>query len=131
MSDETSPASASVAPAVRPGELHRREIRLAAPTGEFSYEFVQGMANRMAVSYHKYGALADAYPHRMDALASIAQRLSMYAETGNTEWLMDVANYAMIEFMHPGHPVAHFEATDSDASPGRVDHHGGIHHDCY
>ena len=96
---------------------------------EFSFPFVQGMANRMAVSFHKYGAVADAYPHRMDAVASIAQRVAKYQETGNTEWLMDVANYAMIEYLHPRHPDAHFSATDSDASPGRIDQDGGVHHD--
>lgn len=110
-------------------ELHRRDVILAAPDTEFSFAFVQSMANRMAVSYHKYGALADAYPHRMDAIASIQQRLDLYHQTGNTEWLIDAANYAMIEFMHPRHPSAHFVATDSNESPGRVDNDGGTHHD--
>lgn len=90
------------------------------PETEFSEEFVTGMRNRMAVSYHKYGAVADAYPHKVDAIASLGVRLSRYAETGNTEWLMDVANFCMIEFMHPRHPNAHFQGTDDDASPGRV-----------
>jgi hypothetical protein len=112
-------------------ELHRQEIRLPAPGSEFSFSFVQSMANRMAVSYHKYGALADAYPHRMDAIASIQQRLDLYHHTGNTEWLIDAANYAMIEFMHPRHPAAHFTPTDSAESPGRLDNSGGIHHDRY
>ena len=87
------------------------------------------MANWVAVSYHKYGAVADAYPHRMDAGASVRQRLDRYIETGNTEWLIDVANYARIEYMRPNHPRAHFMASDSEASPGRLDHSGGIHHD--
>jgi len=90
------------------------------PHTEFSYEFVRGMANRMAVSYCKYGAVAEAYPHRVDAIASLKQRLDKYAADGNTEWLMDVANFAMIEFMRPRHHAAHFKPTDSDASPGRV-----------
>jgi hypothetical protein len=33
---------------------------------------------------------------------------------------MDVSNFAMIEFMLPRHPQAHFQGTDDDASPGRV-----------
>jgi len=96
------------------------EVRLAAPATEFSKQFVQGMANRMAVSYHKYGKVADGFPANIDAIASLQARLAKYAETGNTEWLMDVANFAMIEFMHPRHKGAHFEGTDSDQSPGRV-----------
>jgi len=47
-------------------------------------------------------------------------RMRKYAETGNTEWLIDAANFAMIEFMHPRHPHAHFTGTDDDASPGRT-----------
>jgi len=72
------------------------------------------------VSYHKYGPVAVAYPSRADALRSLEQRLAKYRETGNTEWLMDVANFAMIEYMHPSHPNAHFRATDTDESPGRI-----------
>lgn len=101
-------------------ELHDMRVRLAAPESEMDPVFLQGMANRMAVSFHKYGALADGYPLRVSALASLQQRLDMYRETGNTEYLIDAANFAMIEYMHPAHPLAHFAATDSDGSPGRV-----------
>ena len=94
------------------------------PPSEFSDEFVRLMKNRMAVSYHKYGAIADAYPHRVSALKSLEARLQQYHETGNTEWLVDAANFAMIEFMLPSHPDATFVATDSDASPGREWHAG-------
>jgi hypothetical protein len=92
------------------------------PSSEFSQSFVQGMADRMAVSYCKYGPVAEAYPSRVDAIASLKLRLDKYAKTGNTEWLMDVANFAMIEFMRPRHPKAHYEPTDSKQSPGRVWH---------
>jgi hypothetical protein len=90
------------------------------PPSEFSEKFVEYMRNRMAVSFHKYGPVADAYPAKVDAVASLMKRLERYAETGNTEWLVDAANFAMIEFMHPRHENAHFAGTDSDASPGRV-----------
>ena len=86
---------------------------------EFSEQFVQGMKNRMVVSNYKYGPIALAYPERVDAIGSLMERLRKYAADGNTEWLMDVANFAMIEFMYPRHPEAHFEGTDDDASPGR------------
>lgn len=90
------------------------------PESEFSPQFVQGMYDRMAVSFCKYGLMADVYPSRVDAIASLQKRLERYAETGNTEWLMDVANFAMIEYMRPRHPDAHFRGTDSHESPGRV-----------
>jgi hypothetical protein len=98
------------------------EIPDAVPDTEFSERFAQGMADRMSVSYCKYGPVAEAYPSRVDAIASLKQRLEKYERDGNTEWLMDVANFAMIEFMHPRHPKAHFRATDSKESPGRKWH---------
>lgn len=86
---------------------------------EFSEPFVQGMKDRMVVSFYKYGHVADAYPHKVNAVVSLTDRLRKYAETGNTEFLMDAANFAMIEFMHPAHPEAFFAGTDDDQSPGR------------
>lgn len=112
----------------RPAEVPFTGLR-AAPDTEFSTTFAQGMANRMAVSYHKYGLVAEAYPVKVDAIESLKTRLKLYMEggevkgvtiqPGNTEYLMDVANFAMIEFMYPKHPKAFFKATDSSGSPGR------------
>lgn len=88
-------------------------------TTEFSEAFVQGMRDRMVVSFYKYGPVAEGYPHKVDAVGSLTERLRKYAETGNTEFLIDAANFAMIEFMLPRHPNAFFAGTDDDASPGR------------
>jgi hypothetical protein len=92
---------------------------------EFSDEFVEGMKSRMVVSYYKYGKVSDAYPEKVNAITSLTDRLRKYAETGNTEFMIDAANFAMIEFMHPSHPSAFFEGTDSDQSPGRRSRRGG------
>ncbi len=89
---------------------------------EFSRAFVQGMADRMAVSFCKYGALAEAYPTRVDAIRSLKARMDRYDRDGNTEWLMDAANFALIEFLRPRHPDAHYTPTDGKASPGRQWH---------
>jgi hypothetical protein len=95
------------------------DVSSPAPDSEFSPKFVQGMADRMATSYYKYGKVALAYPKKVDAISSLEKRLEKYKEDGNTEWLMDLANFAMIEFMHPKHEKAHFRPTDSKESPGR------------
>ncbi|HEX7006748.1 MAG TPA: hypothetical protein VF274_06405 [Alphaproteobacteria bacterium] len=87
---------------------------------EFSEEFVRHMRNAMVMSYYKYGPIADAYPERVDAIGSLMQRLRKYAESGNTEYLVDAANFAMIEYMRPRHPEAKFVPTDDDGSPGRI-----------
>ena len=96
------------------------ELSAGVPASEFSETFAQGMADRMSMSFFKYGAVAEAYPVKVDAIASLEIRLQKYRETGNREYLLDVGNFAMIEFMHPKHPDAHFKSEDSAASPGRA-----------
>lgn len=100
----------------------------AAPATEVSEEFIKGMRDRMAVSYYKYGPVKDAYPFKVDALASLQRRLREYENTGNTEFLMDAANFCMIEFMHPAKVDAHYRPTDSDESPGRTSVSSGFPH---
>lgn len=95
-----------------------KALRVPVPS-EISMDFIQGMVNRMTVSFFKYGPVSDAYPDHVRALPSLQDRLAKYAETGNTEFLIDAANFAMIEFMRPAHPQAFFAPTDSDQSPGR------------
>lgn len=99
---------------------------MRAPGSEVSEPFIQGMRDRMATSYFKYGAVRDAYPHKVNALESLRMRLDLYAETGNTEALIDAANFAMIEFMCPSHKRAHFTPTDSGKSPGRAAYDTGF-----
>lgn len=100
----------------------RRDLKLPerTPDTEYSIPFLQGMVDRMAVSFAKYGPVAEAYPGKVDALESLRVRLEKYAATGNTEYLMDAANFAMIEFMRPAHPRAHYRPTTERESPGRT-----------
>jgi uncharacterized protein YjgD (DUF1641 family) len=84
---------------------------------EFNEDFIEKMKNRMVASFYKYGPVAK-NAENTDEIKSLKDRLKLYEETGNTEWLVDVANFAMIEFTYPQHPKAHFRATDSDESPG-------------
>lgn len=100
-------------------------VNVVTPS-EVSGTFLQGMADRMEVSHAKYGKVRDGFPDKVDALASLRKRLSKYEQTGNTEWLMDVANFAMIEFMFPSHKDAHFRPTDARESPGRKFHGEGF-----
>lgn len=97
------------------------EIHLTgAQRGQFDREFLQGMVSRTAVSYHKYGAVKDSVEKGMDPMASARDRMRLYERDGNTEWLIDAANYLQFEFMFPSHDNAHFRPTDSDESPGRL-----------
>jgi len=86
---------------------------------EYSAEFDQLRKNRMFNSFYKYGPVAENYGEKLvNAVASLEKYLERYKKTGNTEYLADVANFAMIEFMFPQHPQAHFRPTDSLESPG-------------
>ena len=93
------------------------------PDTEYSVPFLQGMIDRVGVSFHKYGSVTEGFPDKVDAIKSLELRIEKYIETGNTEWLMDVANYAMIEFLRPrkrGQKRLFFKPTSAADSPGRV-----------
>lgn len=91
---------------------------------EFDWRFVDLMQSAMSLSFYKYGPLALGVPEKTDSLKSLEKRLQKYRETGNVEYLADVANFAMMEFMHPAHPRAHYRATDSSETPGIFAHVG-------
>lgn len=89
------------------------------PDTEFCLDFVQGMYNRMCMSFFRYGKVAEGFPDKVNALKSMEKRLEEYHKTGNREFLMDAANFLMIEFMHPKKEDTFYKATDSKESPGR------------
>ena len=84
---------------------------------EYSERFDEIRKNMMVVSYYKYGAMKNNYKQlkTINAIGSLEKRLQKYKETGNTEFLADIANFAMIEYMYPQHPDAHYKATDDGA----------------
>lgn len=83
---------------------------------EFNNHFCDLQKKAMIMSYYKYGKLRRNHGEEnlMDAIANLKKRLEKYEETGNTEFLVDVANFAMIEFTCPQHENAHFEGTDGE-----------------
>lgn len=85
---------------------------------EYSTEFDKLRKNRVEVSYYKYGAARDNFGSgRVDAIGSLELCLDKFKKTGNTEYLLDVANYAMFRYMFPL-PGEYFKATDSSESAG-------------
>lgn len=101
--------------------MKEQVIYLRWPEGihfEFSANFLQAMLDRMLMSYFKYGKVSEGFPRKVDALATLRSKLEEYERTKNTEMLVDVANYAMIEFMHPKLEGAHY--TPREASKGRI-----------
>jgi hypothetical protein len=90
---------------------------------DFSDAFVTKMKNAIEMSHYKYGWMSETYPELAQAHKCIKERLDLYLETHNTEYLVDVANFAMIEFMHPSFTDSRYQPTYSDKSPGLA---GGI-----
>ena len=109
----------------------------SVPEDQVDAGFIQGMINRMGFGFHNYGHARRKHD-RPDNVKNMLIRLIKYCGfnrvqgilselylqfgsekgSGNTEFLMDEANYAMMEFMVPSHPGAHFTPTTRDQSPG-------------
>lgn len=85
------------------------------PLNQFSQKFIQGMLNRVAVGYRRFGDLHASTAK--DGKKRVISSLAHYKRSHNTEFLIDVANYAMIEFMRPFDSKAHYAPSDSDPSP--------------
>lgn len=90
---------------------------------DFSEAFVTKMKNAIEMSHYKYGSPQKTYPELAQAYRCISERLEMYLKTKNKDYLIDIANFAMIEFMCPSFDDAFYKPTDSDESPGLA---GGI-----
>lgn len=82
---------------------------------EYSKEFDELRKHRMEVSYHKYGPARKNYGEgRVDAIETAKLCLDAFEKDGNTEHLVDAANYMMLRFMFPL-PGEGFKGTDSSA----------------
>lgn len=90
---------------------------------DFSEEFINKMRNAMEMSYYKYGHAKKTYPELAQAHKCIQERLDLYLKTHNKDYLVDISNFAMIEFMFPSFSDSRYLPQDSDSSPGLA---GGI-----
>ena len=90
---------------------------------DFSEAFVSRMKNAIEMSHYKYGWANKTYPELAQAHKCAKERLEAYEKTHNKEYLVDVANFAMLEFLYPEFADAHYVPTDSDKSIGLA---GGI-----
>lgn len=90
---------------------------------DFLEEFVKKMKNAIEMSHYKYGWASKTYPELAQAYKCAAERLEAYIKTQNKEYLIDVANFAMLEYLYPAFKNAHYTPTDSDKSIGLA---GGI-----
>lgn len=87
---------------------------------DYSEEFDKKRKALVQQSYFKYGKASRNFATgNVDAIGSLEKCLAKFKETGNTEYLCDIANYAMFRFMYP-QKGEYFRHTDSDDSAGIV-----------
>ena len=79
---------------------------------EWSEEFERLMRNRLIIGALRYGRLGATNKPQYDRINSMIKRLTKYQETGNKEFLVDVANICLLEFVECNHPNQHFHAID-------------------
>lgn len=75
----------------------------------FDERFIRKMRKRIGMGFFRYGD-SKSYNY----LEGIKKKLARYEETKNLEFLVDVANYAMLEFNDPILEGTYFEAIDDD-----------------
>lgn len=87
---------------------------------DYSEEFDRLRKNRVEVSRFKYGPARKNFGEgRVDAIKTAELCLHAFKKDGNTEHLVDAANYLMFRFMYPL-PGEEFRATGSEESVGTV-----------
>jgi hypothetical protein len=96
------------------------EQTLALWESEWVPEFEKLQRNRFVMGALRYGTMEENRRNKTpyNRVDSMIKRLHAYAETGNLEHLVDIANLAMLEFDQSLHPKKHFNAIDSDGRVG-------------
>jgi hypothetical protein len=79
---------------------------------EWSENFENLMRNRLIMGALRYGVLHQPGKPQYDRIGSIRKRIEIYAESGNKECLVDIANICICEFEEVKRVDAHFNATD-------------------
>ena len=82
---------------------------------EWSTTFEGYMRNRLLMGAMRYGTLAEKRKRKIkwDLMGAIESKIKLHHETGNDEYLVDIANYCLLEFEVGDHPKKHFRALDN------------------
>ena len=91
---------------------------------EWSPEFERLMRNRLIMACFRYDSYFNRRRNPIYKIFNWAdaaiKKLQRYLHTGNTENLVDAANYAMTEFMWGHHLNKHFRAQDDSEHARRL-----------
>jgi len=94
-------------------QITRAELEKEINETTWDERFLDLMRNRLYMGRLRYGSKR-ATTVRYNYTKSVADKIAKYEATGNCEFLVDIANYCMLEFRHGQHPNRHFAATDDD-----------------
>lgn len=86
---------------------------------DYSEKFDDIRKAMVITSHYKYGAVKNNFGNLggVDAIETLKMCLEKFEQTHNTEYLADVANYAMFRFMFP-REGEFYKPTDSNGSAG-------------
>ena len=86
---------------------------------DYSDKFDMLRKAAVITSHYKYGPVEDNFGVNggVDAVKTLEMCLDKFKQTKNTEYLVDVANYAMFRFMYPK-DGERYTPTDSNESAG-------------
>jgi len=79
-------------------------------------DFEQHMRNALIVGALRYGLLGEKGKPQYERMPAIVKRALEYQRTGDVSLLVDIANFALLEFVEGDHPLRHESGTD------RTDH---------
>jgi hypothetical protein len=85
---------------------------------EWSTEFERMMRDALIVGAFRYGRLGEEGKPDYDRLEAMERRVREYQRSGNIECLVDIANFALLEYCEGKHPNRHID------TGGRIDHVG-------
>jgi hypothetical protein len=74
---------------------------------EWSPDFERHMRIRLLLGSMRYGLLGSTCKPHYDRVQGIKDRIDEYKKTGNLDLLVDVANFALLEFVEGRHPNRH------------------------
>lgn len=87
---------------------HTIEVLSCWQKTEWSDEFIVLMRNRLLMGRMRYGKMVQSKGN----IESLRNRVERYERTGNMEFLPDIANFALIEFVVGNHKSRHFRCED-------------------
>ena len=79
---------------------------------QWNPKFEKYMRNRLIMGGIRYHPFDDSRQMQWNFMQGLYKSIGQYEVTGNTEFLVDCANYCLLEFTFGTHPKKHWHAND-------------------